>query len=36
MTLRPPADFSFCFQPFQWVVPGMVTGGEKRKSEKAR
>lgn len=23
-------------KPFQWVVPGVVTGGEKRKSEKAR
>lgn len=23
-------------KPFQWVVPGIVTGGEKRKSEKAR
>ncbi|EDO36246.1 predicted protein [Nematostella vectensis] len=23
-------------KPFQWVVPGLVVGGEKRKSEKAR
>ncbi|XP_078366831.1 ATP-dependent DNA helicase DDX31-like isoform X2 [Oculina patagonica] len=23
-------------KPFQWVVPGIVTGGERRKSEKAR
>ncbi|KAK3698961.1 hypothetical protein QZH41_012833 [Actinostola sp. cb2023] len=26
----------YVFQPFQWVVPGFVVGGEKRKSEKAR
>ncbi|NXU74269.1 DDX31 helicase, partial [Oreotrochilus melanogaster] len=35
--------FSFCFdtmqkllKPFAWIVPGVLMGGEKRKSEKAR
>lgn len=28
--------FEYLFQPFQWVVPGCLMGGEKRKSEKAR
>lgn len=28
--------FEYSFQPFQWVVPGCLMGGEKRKSEKAR
>ncbi|KAG8534495.1 hypothetical protein GDO81_019354, partial [Engystomops pustulosus] len=26
----------FDFQPFTWIVPGVLMGGEKRKSEKAR
>ena len=30
------ALFVLNFQPFIWIVPGCVTGGEKRKSEKAR
>lgn len=24
------------FQPFTWVVPGLLSGGQKRKAEKAR
>ena len=26
----------YCKQPFTWVVPGYLIGGEKKKSEKAR
>lgn len=26
----------YSFQPFTWIVPGVLMGGEKRKAEKAR
>ncbi|XP_061672152.1 probable ATP-dependent RNA helicase DDX31 isoform X3 [Syngnathoides biaculeatus] len=30
------ATFQKLLKPFTWIVPGVLTGGEKRKSEKAR
>jgi ATP-dependent RNA helicase DDX31/DBP7 len=29
-------NYFFVWQPFQWLVPGVLSGGEKKKSEKAR